>query len=110
MHRSKSRRASLKSRIIRVTLPAVAKIKHAEIYHAKKKERENFPIYGISLRRCGRQIQEQYVNLERTKVIIIKELLGMGRSAITKSASEETKDFVGLTRDVRMCSDQKNQD
>ena len=33
-------------RIIRVTLPAVAKIKHAEIYHAKKKERENFPIYG----------------------------------------------------------------
>ena len=35
-------------RIIRVTLPAVAKIKHAEIYHAKKKERENFPIYGIS--------------------------------------------------------------
>ena len=34
-------------RIIRVTLPAVAKIKHAEIYHAKKKERENFPIYGI---------------------------------------------------------------
>ena len=36
-------------RIIRVTLPAVAKIKHAEIYHAKKKERENFPIYGISI-------------------------------------------------------------
>ena len=36
-------------RIIRVTLPAVAKIKHAEIYHAKKKERENFPIYGIYL-------------------------------------------------------------
>ena len=35
-------------RIIRVTLPAVAKIKHLEIYHAKKKERENFPIYGIS--------------------------------------------------------------
>ena len=34
-------------RIIRVTLPAVAKIKHAEIYHAKKKERKNFPIYGI---------------------------------------------------------------
>ena len=34
-------------RIIRVTLPAVAKIKHAEIYHVKKKERENFPIYGI---------------------------------------------------------------
>ena len=33
-------------RIIRVTLPAVAKIKHAEIYHAKKKECENFPIYG----------------------------------------------------------------
>ena len=29
-----------------LTLPAVAKIKHAEIYHAKKKERENFPIYG----------------------------------------------------------------
>ena len=27
----------------------MAKIKHAEIYHAKKKERENFPIYGISL-------------------------------------------------------------
>ena len=25
----------------------MAKIKHAEIYHAKKKERENFPIYGI---------------------------------------------------------------
>ena len=24
----------------------MAKIKHAEIYHAKKKERENFPIYG----------------------------------------------------------------
>ena len=35
-------------RIIRVTLPAVAKIKHAEIYHAKKKEREHFPIYGMS--------------------------------------------------------------
>ena len=35
-------------RTIRVTLPAVAKIKHAEIYHAKKKERENFPIYGIN--------------------------------------------------------------
>ena len=34
-------------RIIRVTLPAVAKIKRAEIYHAKKKERENFPIYGM---------------------------------------------------------------
>ena len=33
-------------RIIRVTLPAVAKIKHVEIYHAKKKEREHFPIYG----------------------------------------------------------------
>ena len=33
----------------------------------------------------------------------------MGRSAITKSASEETKDFVGLTRECT-CSDQKNQD
>ena len=33
-------------RIIRVTLPAVAKIEHVEIYHAKKKESENFPIYG----------------------------------------------------------------
>ena len=39
-------------RIIRVTLPAVAKIKHAEIYHAKKKERENFPIYGIYFYSC----------------------------------------------------------
>ena len=27
-------------------LPPVAKIKHAEINHAKKNERENFPIYG----------------------------------------------------------------
>ena len=27
----------------------MAKIKHAEIYHAKKKERENFPIYGSAL-------------------------------------------------------------
>ena len=36
-------------RIIRVTLPAVAKIKHAEIYHVKKNERENFPIYGITV-------------------------------------------------------------
>ena len=36
-------------RIITVTLPAVAKIKHAEIYHAEKKERENFPIYGSRL-------------------------------------------------------------
>ena len=26
----------------------------------------------------------------------------MASSAITKSASEETKDFVGLTRDVRI--------
>ena len=26
----------------------MAKIKHAEINHAKKKERENFPIYGIN--------------------------------------------------------------
>ena len=26
----------------------------------------------------------------------------MGRSAITESALEETKDFVGLTRDVRV--------
>ena len=28
--------------------PSVAKIKHAENNHAKKKERENFPIYGRS--------------------------------------------------------------
>ena len=39
-------------RIIRVTLPAVANIKHAEIYHAKKKERENFPIYGTRQPLC----------------------------------------------------------
>ena len=39
-------------RIIRVTLPAVAKIKHAEIYHAKKKNAKisRSTVYSFVLR------------------------------------------------------------